>query len=99
MNERRTPRRMRDELDALLRRLGSPDVETVSGIFGGWSQIVGEQVARHATPVKLDRGRLHVDVDDPAWATHVKFLERDICSRVSQTTGTLVSGIEVRVSR
>jgi len=99
MTERREPARLRDELDGLLCRLGSPDVETVSGVFGAWPEIVGEQVARHASPVKLDRGRLYVDVDDPAWATHVKFLERDICTRVSQTTGTLVSGIEVRVSR
>ena len=35
---------------------------------------MGEQVAQHVRPVKLDGGVLSVEVDDPAWATQVKFL-------------------------
>ena len=78
-----------EEVNRLLQRLGSPNIDTVSGVFGLWKELVGEQVAQHVSPIKLDRGRLLIEVDDPAWSTHMKFLERDIC--------TTLSGIDIRV--
>ena len=89
--------RLSDELNRLLKNLGSPNIDVVSGVFGLWGEIVGEQVAQHVTPVKLDRGRLLIEVDDPAWATHMKFLERDVCTRLSHATGTTISGVDIRV--
>ena len=86
-----------DELNRLLHSLGSPNIDTVSGVFGLWQELVGEQVATHVTPIKLDRGRLLIEVDDPAWSTHMKFLERDICTSLSHHTGTTISGIDIRV--
>lgn len=86
-----------DELNRLLHRLGSPNIDTVSGVFGLWHELVGDQVARHVTPIKLDRGRLLIEVDDPAWSTHMKFLERDICTSLSHHTGTTISAIDIRV--
>jgi len=86
-----------DELNRLLHSLGSPNIDTVSGVFGLWGDLVGEQVASHVTPIKLDRGRLLIEVDDPAWSTHMKFLERDICTSLSHHTGTTISGIDIRV--
>ena len=72
-----------EEVNRLLQRLGSPNIDTVSGVFGLWKELVGEQVAQHVSPIKLDRGRLLIEVDDPAWSTHMKFLERDICTTLS----------------
>ena len=86
-----------DELNKLLQSLGSPNIDTVSGVFGLWHELVGDQVASHVTPIKLDRGRLLIEVDDPAWSTHMKFLERDICTSLSHHTGTTISGIDIRV--
>ena len=39
-----------DELDALLRRLGSESTSVVAGIFGNWAHLVGDTVALHASP-------------------------------------------------
>ena len=89
--------KLSDELNRLLHSLGSPNIDTVSGVFGLWQELVGEQVATHVTPIKLDRGRLLIEVDDPAWSTHMKFLERDICKSLSHHTGTTISGIDIRV--
>ena len=86
-----------EEVNRLLQRLGSPNIDTVSGVFGLWKELVGEQVAQHVSPIKLDRGRLLIEVDDPAWSTHMKFLERDICTTLSHHTGTTISGIDIRV--
>jgi predicted nucleic acid-binding Zn ribbon protein len=88
-----------DELDALLRRLGSESTTVVAGVFGNWAQLVGDTVALHATPVKLESGRLLVEVDEPAWATQMRFLESEIISKLSTSTGSTINGIDVRVKR
>ena len=93
----KTESRLGDELNRLLHSLGSPNLDTVSGVFGLWNDLVGDQVAKHVTPIKLDRGRLLIEVDDPAWSTHMKFLERDICTQLSHHTGTTISGVDIRV--
>lgn len=71
----------------------------MSGVFGRWDEAVGEQVAAHVKPVKLDEGVLVVEVDDPAWATQVKFLTPTITQRLGEVAGVLVERIEVRVDR
>ena len=88
-----------DEIDALLRRLGSESTFVVAGIFGNWAQLVGDTVALHASPIKLDSGRLLVEVDEPAWATQMRFLESEIISKISASTGSTITGIDVRVKR
>ena len=93
----KTESRLGDELNRLLHSLGSPNLDTVSGVFGLWNDLVGDQVAQHVTSIKLDRGRLLIEVDDPAWSTHMKFLERDICTQLSHHTGTTISGVDIRV--
>ena len=93
----KTESRLGDELNRLLHSLGSPNLDTVSGVFGLWNDLVGDQVAQHVMPIKLDRGRLLIEVDDPAWSTHMKFLERDICTQLSHHTGTTISGVDIRV--
>jgi len=91
--------RLSDELDVLLRKLGSESSTVVSGIFSNWDQLVGETVAQHASPIKLELGRLLVEVDEPAWATQMRFLESEIISKLSTSTGNTINGIDVRVKR
>ena len=91
--------RLSDELDVLLRKLGSESSTIVAGIFSNWSQLVGDTVAQHASPIKLESGRLLVEVDEPAWATQMRFLESEIISKLSTSTGNTINGIDVRVKR
>jgi len=88
-----------EQLDLLLRRLGSESTSVVSGVFDDWYQLVGDAVAKHVTPIKLEAGRLLVEVDEPAWATQMRFLESEIISKLSHHTGNTISGIDVRVKR
>ena len=76
-----------------------PSRTAVSGLFGRWDEAVGAQVAAHVKPVKLDEGVLVVEVDDPAWATQVKFLTPTITQRLADVAGVRVERIEVRVDR
>ena len=97
--DERVPGRLFDEINRLVQRLGGQSAAGVAGIFSDWSTIVGENVARNVTPVKLVDGRLLVSVVDPAWATQVRFLEADILAAVAAATPVRVTGVDVRVVR
>lgn len=88
-----------DSLDAMMRSLRGTDRRQVGGVFGRWAEVVGDDLARQVRPVKLDQRVLTVEVDDPAWATQVKFLLGTIIERLDSVAGVQVERIEVRVQR
>ena len=90
---------LQGQLSRLLASLGSDDAGSVRGVFGAWPELVGEAVAAHVQPVKLDRSVLIVEVDDPHWATEMRFLQSSLCAKISQLTTTPVTSLEVRVKR
>lgn len=83
-------------LDRVFRSLRGPDRSAVRGVFGEWAQIVGEQVAAHVQPVQLDGSALLVQVDEPGWATEMKFLSPIIIERLARAK-IVVDRIDVRV--
>lgn len=86
-------------LDGVVRSLRGPSRQAVGGVFGRWTDAVGDQVAQHVKPVKLDGTTLVVEVDDPAWATQVKFLTPMIVERLAEVAGITVDQVDVRVDR
>ena len=74
-------------------------VRQLGGVFGRWKEAVGEAVARHVQPLRLDGARLVVEVDDPAWATQLKFLEANLRERLLAVTGARIDEFEIRVAR
>ena len=102
--ERRGPVRLSDSLDGLVHDLRSDasaatSVASMGGVFGRWDDAVGAAVAAHVQPVKLDGTRLIVEVDDPAWATQLRFLEATLKQRLAEVAGARVETIDVRVRR
>jgi predicted nucleic acid-binding Zn ribbon protein len=71
----------------------------MGGVFGRWAEAVGDAVASHVTPVRLDGTRLVVEVDDPAWATQLRFLEATLKQRLLEVAGATIETIEARVRR
>jgi len=89
-----------EALDGLLRSLrGGAGRAEVGGVFGRWEEAVGPALAANVRPVRLEHGTLLVEVDDPAWATQVRFLHDDLRSKLADVTGVEVVQIEVRVGR
>ncbi len=85
-------------LDGLLRSLrGGAGRAEVGGVFGKWDEAVGPMLAANVRPVRLEHGTLLVEVDDPAWATQVRFLSDDIRRRLREEAGVDVTALEVRV--
>jgi hypothetical protein len=103
----RDPVPLSDSLTGVVRSLRGPapasappvSAGTMGGVFGRWTEIVGDVVAAHVQPVKLDGARLVVEVDEPAWATQLKFLEADLRARLLSTIGATVDHFDIRVKR
>ena len=86
-------------LDSVMKSLRGTDRIQIGGVFGRWDEAVGENVAAHVRPVRLDNGVLTVEADDPAWATQVKFLTSTIIDRLAAVAGVQIGRVEVRVAR
>lgn len=93
------PRPISSALDDVLRSLRAPDRRRVAGLFGGWDEVVGPQVALHVQPVRLDSGVLLVEVDDPAWATQMRLLAPRVIERLRESFDIEVERLDVTVVR
>jgi predicted nucleic acid-binding Zn ribbon protein len=93
------PRPVRASLDRVIKKMGAPTASSLGAVFEGWADIVGEAVAAHARPRSLRNGTLVVDVDDPAWASELRFLGPQILDRCATAAGPdVVRRIEVKVT-
>lgn len=60
---------------------------TDAAIVDRWEDIAGAAVAARSRVVRLAGGVLVVAVDDPAWATQLRFLERELVTRAAEVLG------------
>jgi predicted nucleic acid-binding Zn ribbon protein len=56
-------------------------------VFGRWAELVGPEVAEHATPVSLREGELTVQAASTAWATQLRMLQRQLLGRIAAGLG------------
>jgi predicted nucleic acid-binding Zn ribbon protein len=63
-----------------------------------WSEVMGADVAVHAKLVSVRDGTLTVAVDDPIWASQLRYLEPAIVTRATALLGPrVVTRVKVRV--
>jgi hypothetical protein len=96
-----SPTRVGDALDRVLKRLGVPSsVAGVEVVFERWPEVVGESMAARTRPLSIDGEALVVGCDEPALATHVRFLEPQLVARLGELAGERrITRVEVRVER
>ena len=98
LDEDNGPKPVRASLDAIARRIGAPKASALAAVFDRWTDVVGPAIAEHAQPRTLKRGTLVVVVDDPAWATELRFRGPEIVEQCVAVAGPgAVAKIEVRV--
>jgi predicted nucleic acid-binding Zn ribbon protein len=94
----RDPRKLSEILDRVTRRLGGPSSGTTSTVFTGWEALVGPDIAGHARPLSLHDGVLVLAVDQPAWATQLRYMTAELLTRIADATaGAEVTEIQLRV--
>jgi hypothetical protein len=92
------PQRIDGSLDAVMRGLGAPEASGVHLVFDRWAEVVGEALAARTRPLKIDGKRLVLAVDEPAIATHVRFLQTELLARLAELLGPdRVTSLDLRV--
>ena len=95
---RTVPRPVKEGLDNVARRLGAPEATALAAVFSGWERAVGATVAANARPVRLIDGTLLVAVEQPGWATQLRYLAADLVRRLTEVAGAgVVTAIEIKV--
>ena len=85
-------------LDAVMRGLGAPEASGVHLVFDRWAEVVGEALAARTRPLRIEGDRLVLSVDEPAIATHVRFLEKELLGRFADLLGPgRVTALDLRV--
>jgi predicted nucleic acid-binding Zn ribbon protein len=92
------PLRLADALAAVGAELGLPPGNVHGELDAHWEEVVGGDVAAHARLVSVRDGVLTVAVDDPVWATQLRYLETAVVERATALVGPgAVSAMRVRV--
>ena len=94
------PRRLSESLDRLAAGLGAPPASALHTVFVRWPELVGAAVAEHAQPLSLKDGVLTVGVDQPGWATQLRYLGATLLEQLAAAIGDgVITRLEVRVVR
>ena len=56
-------------------------------VFAQWPQVVGEQIAEHATPTALRDGILSVAAESTAWATQLRMVQSQLLAKIAAAVG------------
>ncbi len=89
-----------ESLDRLAGELGLDGARPAVAVHDAWRSAVGDEVADHAEPGRLDEGVLTVTVDDPAWATHLRYLGPRLAADLNAVVGgDVVERLRVVVRR
>ncbi|WP_428115930.1 DUF721 domain-containing protein [Candidatus Poriferisodalis sp.] len=92
----REPRSIADSLRTVTAGFGSRG--RAIDLTRRWSDAVGDAIAAHARPDRLDAGRLIVVVDDPAWATEIRYHTSRILDALNAgTTAAKITELHLRV--
>lgn len=56
-------------------------------VFGAWENIVGADIAAHATPTALRDNILHVQAESTAWATQLRYVQSQLLAKIAAAVG------------
>ncbi|HEY5673046.1 MAG TPA: DUF721 domain-containing protein [Malonomonas sp.] len=84
----RPPQKKAEKVGALLKQvLGSQGLSDQLSRYQAWlvwDQLVGEQIARRARPLRLRQSVLEVQVDHPVWMQQLQMLKPKILEKINQ---------------
>jgi predicted nucleic acid-binding Zn ribbon protein len=87
-----------DALAAVGAELGLPAGNAHGELDAHWVEVAGADVAAHARLVSVRDGVLTVAVDDPVWASQLRYLETAVVERATALLGPgAVTALRVRV--
>ncbi len=93
------PVSLRDAVTAVGNELGLAPPTQLSKLVVAWPEIVGASVAAHASVRSVRDGVCTVEVDEPGWATQIRYAERQVVERAEACCGPgVVTSVRVVVA-
>jgi predicted nucleic acid-binding Zn ribbon protein len=94
----RDPWLIGDGIAATMRARGWQQHLKAARVVARWADVVGQPVAAHCRPQRLDDdGTLTVAADSAAWATQLAYLQGALLDRLAKVCGPgVVVGVRVR---
>jgi predicted nucleic acid-binding Zn ribbon protein len=87
LRSRNEPQLFGDAVRTWLIEHGWQEQVAVGGVFGRWSDIVGDFNAEHLRPESYSEGELVVVADSPTMAAHARAMVRDLMRRLNEELG------------
>ena len=56
-------------------------------VMGHWDELVGVKIAQHTRVEMIKGGEVHVSCDSTAWATQMKYMQREVLSAIAAKVG------------
>lgn len=93
LRSRNEPQMFGDAVKTWLIEHGWQEQVAIGGVFGRWSEIVGEFNSRRLRPESYSEGELILVADSPTMAAHARSMVRDLMRRINEELGdgTVVS--------
>ena len=93
------PIHLRSVLEQLLKDFGTPEIKVVTSVVDQWQEIVGIDLAKKVAAVAVSGSELIVQVDDPAWASQISWLEKQLLDKIESLVGEeKITSIRVRTT-
>ena len=93
------PQPLASVLDRVLGGLGGASVDAVVLVYERWADVVGEEVAPRTRPLSIEGDLLRVGADDAAWASHLRWAEKEVLDRLEALLGSRqITRLVVRVA-
>ena len=93
------PIHLRSVLEQLLKDFGTPEIKVVTSVVDQWQEIVGVELAKMVSAVAVRGSELIVQVDDPAWASQISWLEKQLLDKIESLVGEeKITSIRVRTT-
>jgi predicted nucleic acid-binding Zn ribbon protein len=74
-------------LEEVVRDLGLAKKLSEQRAVVDWPRVVGHKVAVHSRAIRVDGGRLFVEVDSPVWAQELSLMKRTILRELNARIG------------
>jgi predicted nucleic acid-binding Zn ribbon protein len=92
------PRAFGDAISELMSMRGWEGDVAVARVLAEWPQVVGEEIASHASPVSFVDGVLTLQAESTAWATQLRiYLAAELIAKLNERFGDgVVTAIQAR---
>jgi len=77
-----------ESLKQVIRKYDLEKTVRQSSVFEKWDEVVGSRLSEVTTPVKMEHGRLVVQVESAAWRNEIQFLLPQIREKLNEEIGS-----------